>query len=427
LIIEARNKYTIRDGPIGGGQYPWASPQGDSSGAFPPAAILDVGLPSSLAVLGGSSSPSACTYTWTVEWVDGPRRQAIFDGVVGGRGSRRPGNIADDVNDNGPGSASERVAGLASRLSATAASASPTGDSSYLPSSVAVEREATETVVLYGSSGTTHPMNVNTQGTRRITVQESCFSGLNPSQSNITPQPQQPAQEQQSAEVHRSAHLLVHFMPVRREIRSLMVDDRELLLNAMHRLWELPTAEGRLLYGPSYLDVHDLNNVHRCVSLNRVYTDVTSCITPFSSEYIDTYLVIRSQLRIVPSLPRLCTHAFLLWGLNDGVFFTRQNAGGRDSDHFHEGVGFLAQHFKLSRRLEDSIQTMHPSLALPYWDTSIEMERVRRREIPGVTDAVLWTSKFFGKSGKWHRKKSDDFDVRIKNVYGRKVLVLRGR
>ena len=93
--------------------------------------------------------------------------------------------------------------------------------------------------------------------------------------------------------------------------------------------------------------------------------------------------------------------------------FNRQNAGGRDSDHFHEGVGFLAQHFKLSRRLENSIQTMHPSLALPYWDTSIEMEKVRKREIPGVTDAVLWTSKFFGKSGKWHRKKSDGFDVRV--------------
>ena len=71
------------------------------------------------------------------------------------------------------------------------------------------------------------------------------------------------SQQQQHERVDRSAHWLVHFMPVRREIRSLMVDDREQLLNSMHRLWELPTSEGRLLYGSAYLDVHDLNNVHR--------------------------------------------------------------------------------------------------------------------------------------------------------------------
>jgi hypothetical protein len=52
-------------------------------------------------------------------------------------------------------------------------------------------------------------------------------------------------------------------MPVRREIRSLMASDRELFLDSLHRLWVLPTAEGRARYGPAYLDVHDLNNVHR--------------------------------------------------------------------------------------------------------------------------------------------------------------------
>jgi hypothetical protein len=117
-------------------------------------------------------------------------------------------------------------------------------------------REATETIVLQGSAGTTYRMNVRTQGTRRISVQESCSSEMNDSGGARSSQ-------QQHERVDRSAHLLVHFMPVRREIRSLMVDDREQLLNSMHRLWELPTSEGRLLYGSAYLDVHDLNNVHR--------------------------------------------------------------------------------------------------------------------------------------------------------------------
>jgi len=258
LILEARNKYTLRDGPIGGEQYPWASPQGDSSGAFPPAAILDVGLPSSLAVLGGHTGPSACTYTWTVEWVDGPKREAIFDGVIGGPGSRRPGNNTDHGNDRSSGLTSERAPGLASKLSPD--NAAPYREQGASSSSAAM-REATETIVLQGSAGTTYRMNVRTQGTRRISVQESCSSEMN--DSGGARSSQQQLSQQQHERVDRSAHLLVHFMPVRREIRSLMVDDREQLLNSMHRLWELPTSEGRLLYGSAYLDVHDLNNVHR--------------------------------------------------------------------------------------------------------------------------------------------------------------------
>jgi hypothetical protein len=90
----------------------------------------------------------------------------------------------------------------------------------------------------------------------------------------------------------------------------------------------------------------------------------------------------------------------------------RQNAGGRDGDHFHEGVGFLAQHLKLSRRLEQSLQSLHPSLGgLPYWDTSVEMEKLRHKELERVTDAVLWSAEFFGKSGKWHHKRAEDFKV----------------
>jgi hypothetical protein len=87
-----------------------------------------------------------------------------------------------------------------------------------------------------------------------------------------------------ATEPQKSVEIKVHVMAVRREIRGLMQDDRDRFLDAFHKLWVLPTAEGRELYGMAYIDVHDLNNVHR------------------------------------------------------------QNAGTRDSDHFHEVCGGLLEH-----------------------------------------------------------------------------------
>ena len=101
----------------------------------------------------------------------------------------------------------------------------------------------------------------------------------------------------------------------------------------------LPTEQGRLLYGAYYTDVYDITRVHQ------------------------------------------------------------QNAGERDSDHFHEGLGFLMQHFKLSRLLERSLQAVDPSLAMVYWDTTIDMTTiVRGLEAKGVDtrsdhfDASLFSS-----------------------------------
>ena len=45
------------------------------------------------------------------------------------------------------------------------------------------------------------------------------------------------------------------------------------------------------------------------------------------------------------------------------------------------------------------VQAQDPSLSLPYWDTSIEMEAVRTKKMRHVKDASLWSKTFFGKSG----------------------------
>lgn len=48
------------------------------------------------------------------------------------------------------------------------------------------------------------------------------------------------------------------------------------------------------------------------------------------------------------------------------------NAGQRDADHIHEGNGFLLQHSKITRIFEKSLQAIDPSLAMPYWDYTID-------------------------------------------------------
>jgi hypothetical protein len=92
---------------------------------------------------------------------------------------------------------------------------------------------------------------------------------------------------------------------VRREIQSLTGDDLDATLNAMHTLWTTSEEEGQKKYGENY----------------------------HSAEYFTT------------------AHHF--------------NAGQQESDHIHEGVGFIAQHIKLTNVFEKAMQSVDPSVSLP--------------------------------------------------------------
>ncbi|KAJ8601254.1 hypothetical protein CTAYLR_003265 [Chrysophaeum taylorii] len=99
---------------------------------------------------------------------------------------------------------------------------------------------------------------------------------------------------------------------VRREVRSLTASDKEAFLSAARELWRTPTAEGRERYGSAYRDVH--------------------------------YFV----------------RAHLYWGAN------------YDCDHWHEGPGFATSHVAMSLAFERSLQSVDPSVSLPYWDFTID-------------------------------------------------------
>ena len=99
---------------------------------------------------------------------------------------------------------------------------------------------------------------------------------------------------------------------VRREIRTLTDDDLQAAIEAMYTMWSTDLEEVITLYGDNFKS--------------------------------STYFV-------------EC-HMF--------------NAGQRDSDHFHEGQGFLPQHTKLSNLFEKSMQAIDPSVSLFYWDTTYD-------------------------------------------------------
>jgi hypothetical protein len=39
-----------------------------------------------------------------------------------------------------------------------------------------------------------------------------------------------------------------------------------------------------------------------------------------------------------------------------------------ESDHIHEGMGFLTQHIKITNAFQKSLQSRNSSISLPYWD-----------------------------------------------------------
>lgn len=118
---------------------------------------------------------------------------------------------------------------------------------------------------------------------------------------------------------------------VRRELRSLSSDDLETVLETMHTMWETSESDGQELYGENY-------------------------------HSIDWFA-----------------------GMHDF------NAAWKDADHFHEGLGFLPQHIKMTNLFELSMQAIEPSVSLFYWDFTIEQEN-----LDTLSDSPMFQSTTFG-------------------------------
>ena len=121
-------------------------------------------------------------------------------------------------------------------------------------------------------------------------------------------------------------------MYVRREIRTLSETDLAATMDAMYTIYSMSEEDGQALYGSAF---HN----------STYYTKV---------------------------------HHF--------------NAAWQDSDHIHEGLGFLPQHMKMSNMFEEGMQAVDASLTLPYWDFTQE------KNITGGTPfgSVMFSSETFG-------------------------------
>lgn len=137
-------------------------------------------------------------------------------------------------------------------------------------------------------------------------------------------------------------------MYVRREIQGLSVDDLQSAMDAMYVLWSTSEEDGQELYG---------ENFH-------------------SASYF------------------AAAHDF--------------NAAQMDSDHIHEGLGFVPQHIKLTNMFEQAVQAVDPSFALPYWDFTIDVARNLT-----IYESFMFTENTFGtltkpKSSYWGFTYTDD-------------------
>lgn len=118
---------------------------------------------------------------------------------------------------------------------------------------------------------------------------------------------------------------------VRRELRNLTLSDRDQIFDAMYLLHVTSEEEGQRLYGEHF---------------------------------------------------------------HNSTFFLRAHyfaASFRDSDHIHEGYGFLTQHLKLTYYYEKSLQAVNPSISLFYWDYTIDGDLAYP-----IYDSPMFTPETFG-------------------------------
>eukprot|EP01038_Epipyxis_sp_PR26KG_P007907 gene7907-10732_t len=77
------------------------------------------------------------------------------------------------------------------------------------------------------------------------------------------------------------------------------------------------------------------------------------------------------------------------------------NAAQQDSDHIHDGNGFLMQHIKFSNYFEQSLQSVDSSISLPYWDYT-------RDSASGATSIYMSDVMVSEKFGSMPKAKDND-------------------
>ena len=101
------------------------------------------------------------------------------------------------------------------------------------------------------------------------------------------------------------------------------------------------------------------------------------------------------------------------------------NSAQQDSDHMHEGVGFLPQHIKLTNMFEDSMRAVNPAVSVPYWDYTKDRETLDNIFQSSVFSPLIYgslrepTDSFWG----WTYRNDSIEDGRIFDGYWKDIEV----
>lgn len=144
---------------------------------------------------------------------------------------------------------------------------------------------------------------------------------------------------------------------VRREIRDLFEKDREMIFDTMRQMMDISTSRGVALFGSQYRDYNHFVRQHQ------------------------------------------------------------ELTGRRDGDQLHDGMGFLTAHMAQSNSFERAMQAVDPSIAMPFWDFTIESAYAAEQDPETwsyqsdyFSTFSLWNDKWFGdaensemtvRSGRW--------------------------
>jgi hypothetical protein len=129
---------------------------------------------------------------------------------------------------------------------------------------------------------------------------------------------------------------------VRREIRSLTDNDRDTFFSALRLLYSLPQAEGEQTYGEKYVSAETIAKHHL------------------------------------------------------------HGAARTDCDHWHDGAGILPIHMAFTLLVEQSLQAIDPSIAMPYWEYGMD---------PMLYENGWFNSPIFGESWFGEANPANDLHV----------------
>lgn len=107
------------------------------------------------------------------------------------------------------------------------------------------------------------------------------------------------------------------------------------------------------------------------------------------------------------------TEAALGGNFHCAQYFTMYHltsAGARHVDHFHDGLGFLPQHIAMTNAFELALQQVDPSVAIPYWDFTIDSIQIREHgdlESWLFEDSAVFSEKWFGRTSRKDHRISD--------------------